>query len=272
MIKIIFHISCIGFLALFCTCSALKNTESDVAGVADTAGSKLVSGALGSLTADSARIKLENFIDSLVASTGTSTNIQLIKIRDSVLDNYINLWIQNVVKNAAQSLDSNILDDKTSARLKQELKVLVSQIGPDLLNDSTLFRISMLRDTLLGEQTNNRIKAILDSAASEIIYKLNSGLTPVIKENTDYIEKYAVWFITLAGIIALVIIWFVWMQKEKYLKMTKLMTYQISELPENPIKESIKDNISKNAQLTGIESDLRDLLDKQGLLHNYKKT
>jgi hypothetical protein len=266
---------CTLFLLIFYSCSALKNAGNNLGNGlinglqsgADSMGSHLVNGATGSLTSDSSRIKLEKFIDSLVTKTGISANTQLVRLRDSVLNDYINIWIQNVVKNAAQSINNNILDDKTTARLQKELKILVSQIGPGLLNDSTLYRISMLRDSLLGEQTNTRIKAIIDSSAAAIIYKINTGLSPAIKENADFIEKYAAWLIVIVGITALVIIWFVWRQKEKYLRITKMLTYNISGLPETEIKEKIKDSISKNAKLAGIEDELRELLDKQGLLH-----
>ena len=275
MMKKLNHLSFIFLLVLFSSCSALKNAGNDLgSGLingfqsgADSLGSNLVNGATGSLTADSSRIKLEKFINSLVTQTGSSANTQLVRLRDSVLNDYINIWIQNVVKNASQSLNNNILDDKTTARLQRELKILVSQIGPGLLNNSTLYRFSMLRDTLLGAQTNTRIKAIIDSSAAAIIYKINTGLSPAIKENADFIEKYAAWLIVMVGITALVIMWFVWREKEKYLKVTKMLTYNISEVPEPQIKEMIKDSISKNAKLAGIEDELRELLDKQGLLH-----
>jgi len=266
-------------LFLLYSCSALKNAGNDLGSGAinglqsgaDSLGSQLINGITGSLTADSSRIKLQKFIDSIVTQAGSSTNNQLLRIRDSVIDDYINLWVQNVVRSASQSLDSNLLDAKTTARLKRAIKDLVSIIGPDLLNDSTLYRVSMLRDTLLGEQTNNKIKAIIDSAAAAIINKINTGLSPALKENLSFLEKNAAWLIILVGIIALVIIWFVWNQKEKYLKITKLLTYQISEVPDNSTKEKIKNNISQNAKLVGMEDELRGLLDKQGLLHGDKK-
>jgi hypothetical protein len=279
MLKYLITLYSIAIILLFASCSALKDAGSNLGSGAmnglqsgaDSLGSQLITGITGSLTADSTRIKLQKFIDSLITQTGNSTNKQLLKIRDSVLDDYINLWVQNVVKNASQSLNNNILDDKTTTRLKKELKDLVSQIGPNLLNDSTLYRITILRDTLLGIQTNSKIKAIIDSAASALIYKINTGLSPALQQNLDFIQKNATWFIVIVGIIALVIIWFVWKQKEKYLQMTKLLTYQISEAPENSTKENIKDNISKNAKLIGMEDELRELLDKQGLLHLDKK-
>ena len=53
--------------------------------------------------------------------------------------------------------------------------------------------------------------------------------------------------------------------------MTKLLTYQISTVPDKGVKENIKDNVSKNANLIGMEDELRGLLDKQGLLHGDNK-
>jgi hypothetical protein len=100
---------------------------------------------------------------------------------------------------------------------------------------------------------------------------LNTGVNPAIKENLNFLEKNATWLFALIGLITLTIIWFVWMQKEKYLKMTKLLTYQISKLPGENVKEDLKNNISTNAHQIGIEGELRNFLDKEGLLHLDKK-
>lgn len=60
---------------------------------------------------------------------------------------------------------------------------------------------------------------------------------------------------------------YAWYQKQKYLKMTKMLTYQISEVKEPVLKERLKVDISKNAKMLGVEHILRKMLDEQGLLH-----
>ena len=97
--------------------------------------------------------------------------------------------------------------------------------------------------------------------------RFDSELKPKLDENLNFIQKNATLLIILLGAVTLVIIWFVWRQKEKYLKLTKMLTFQISEVSDKNMKEVLKTNISKNAKTIGIEDDLRMLLDKHGLLH-----
>jgi len=151
--------------------------------------------------------------------------------------------------------------------IEDPISELASGIGSSILNDTTLMRIAALRDTVLGDKTNKLIAAIIDSALTTLSSRLKSDISPQLRENLSFLEKNATWILILIGLIAIGIIWFVWHQKEKYLKMTKLLTYQIAEVPEVQTKEELKNNISKNAKTIGVEDQLRKLLDDQGLLH-----
>ena len=170
-----------------------------------------------------------------------------------------------------QSFNKNLLDDETVARLQKQLNKLTSGLGTSILNDSTLMRIGAARDSLLGEKSNKLISAIIDSALTKLSSRLESDINPQLRENLSFLEKNATWILILIGAITIGIIAFVWSQKQKYLKMTKMLTYQISEVSEKNIKENLKDNISKNAKTIGVEDELRKLLDNEGLLHLDKK-
>ncbi len=132
-------------------------------------------------------------------------------------------------------------------------------------------RIAAARDSLLGEKSNQLLSSITDSALTRLSSRLKSDITPQLRENLSFVEKNATWILILIGAIAFGITAFIWGQKQKYLKMTKLLTYQISEVPEKNIKENLKESISKNAKTIGVEDELRKLLDKEGLLHLDKK-
>ena len=54
--------------------------------------------------------------------------------------------------------------------------------------------------------------------------------------------------------------------------MTKLLTYQISEIPEMNSKEVIKENISRNAKTIGLEDELRKLQFQQQAQQGYIQT
>ncbi len=236
----------------------------------DTIGYNLIQGVKRSLTDP----EFQKELDSLITALGSSTNAQLKRIIDSLLS--------EDTKNKIGLMRDELIGDKTSAKLVQLRNVIldkylqnylsetVSGLGTDLLNDSTLFRIGAVRDTLLGSRSNELIKSIVDSMMVTLAGRLNTDINPLLKQNLSFIEKNATWLLILIGAIALGIAAFIWHQKQKYLKMTKLLTFQISDL--DPVtREKIKDKVSQNAKTIGIEAELRNFLYEEGLLHLDKK-
>lgn len=253
----------------------------------DSIGDELVTGMVNGLTSQESKRKLNEFIDSLLIATGTETNIQVKGIRDSLLNEYVNKWIQSVLEDAIGestreklgAIRDELLGDKTLTdvknlknsifdyELKQYILNLVSQLGPNALNDSTLHLIGIARDTLLGPATNSYVKAIIDTSMRSLAIHLEKEINPLLKGNLSFVQKNASWLIILIGLVFAGVAGFIWKQKEKYFKMTKMLTYQISEIPDQKVKETLKEDISKNAKTIGIEGDLREVLDKDGLLH-----
>lgn len=236
----------------------------------DTIGYNLIEGMKRSLT-DPA---FQQELDSMISLLGSSTNAQLKGIIDSLLSEDTKFKIEG--------LRDELIGDETSARLVQirnaildkylqnYLTETVSGLGADFLNDSTLLRIGAVRDTILGTRSNELIKSIVDSMMVTLAGRLNTDINPLLKENLSFIEKNASWLMILMGGIAIAIAAFIWHQKQKYLKMTKMLTFQISDL-DPIIREKIKDKVSQNAKQIGIEADLRNFLDDEGLLHLDKK-
>jgi hypothetical protein len=233
----------------------------------DTIGYNLIGGMKRSLTDSIFQQKLDSMIDRL----GTTTNSQITNMLDSLLGNN--------TKGKIGSLRDELIGDTTVKRLvylrnslldnylKNYLNETAARLGPQFLNDSTIKRLAGIRDTLLGKRSNDLISAIVDSMMLTFAGRFKTNINPLLKENLSFIEKNASWLLILIGGIALAITAFIWSQKQKYLKMTKLLTYQISEIKEENSKEIIKENISRNAKTIGLEDELRKLLDQQGLLH-----
>ncbi len=264
------------FFLIINGCSGLKNSAGSISEElvkpikenADTVGYRLVQGMRESLTGPEAKEQLNKLLDSLITNIGNNTNIQLTGIRDSVFNNYLVNWLQNGLLGPKTSeqlvrLRNSFFD----SYLQEYITKITTRIGPDILNDSTLSKLGAARDTLIGEKTNRMIKAIVDSAMYSIINRINKDINPAIKENLDFLQKNAVWLIILIGIIAIIIILLVWNKKESYLKLTKMLAFQISEVTDKNLKETLKTSISRNAKTIGIEDELRKLLEKSGLLH-----
>jgi hypothetical protein len=234
---------------------------------ADTIGYNLVSGMQSSLTDSVFQQKL----DSMISQLGSTANLQIRNILDSL--------IGNKTKEQLGSLRDELIGDTTVKRLvylrnsllddylKNYLLKTTAQIGPQFLNDSTVKKLAVIRDTLLGKRSNALIKSIVDSMMVTFAGRFKTNINPLLKENLSFVEKNASWLLILIGAIALAISAFIWGQKQKYLKMTKLLTYQISEIQGMNAKEIVKESISRNAKTIGVEDELRKLLDQQGLLH-----
>lgn len=168
--------------------------------------------------------------DSLL---GDATRENLVKIKKSVLDTNLQNYISEILKKFDAS---------------------AGEAGAGV------------RDSLLGAKSNSLIKAIIDTAMNDLQSRLKNEVYPDMRANLSFVEANASWLIVLIGIIALAIVWLVWRSLGKYLRMAKMLTYHISELPDPASKEALKTNISRNAKMIGIEGELRELLTKQGLL------
>ena len=248
-INIILLLAVIIPILFYSGCFSFKNIGSDLGeglmgelkNNADTIGSEFLRGMVQGLTSDSSKQRLSGFIDSLITKLGYTTNKQLVGIRDSLLNDYVNRWVQGVIEDAVGNttrkklgaLRDELLGDKTIVRLlnirnsffnyylQQYLSEIEKNIGPNLFNDSTMQRIGSVRDTLIGSKSNALIKSIVDSAMVTIASRFNNDINPNLKGDLSFLQKNASWLFSLIGFIVLIIIWFVWRQKEKYLKMSK---------------------------------------------------
>ena len=221
---------------------------------------KLVTGAREGLTNSETKIAL----DSLIKNLGDSTSIHLAQLRDSL----IGFETQNRIEALRESLvgqktKEDLLAIKNSL-LDQDLQVYVANLLHKL-DDSTRVAAAGLRDSLIGGRTNNLIKAIIDTAMNDLQSRLKNEVYPEMRGNFGFVTANATLLIVVIGFIALVICWFVWKQKEKYAKISKLLTVEISRLPNEDYRQALKQSISNNAKTIGIEDDLRQLLQKQGI-------
>jgi hypothetical protein len=221
---------------------------------------KLVVGAREGLTNTESRLAL----DSLIRNLGDSTSAQLAQLRDSL--------IGFETQNRIEALRESLLGQKTkedllaikNSLLDQELQIYLANLLHEL-NDSTKVAAAGLRDSLLGGRTNNFIKAIIDTAMNDLQSRLKNEVYPEMRGNLGFVTANATLLLVVIGFIALVICWYIWRQKEKYVKISKLLTVEISRLPDATNRQALKKNISENAKTIGIEDDLRELLQKQGI-------
>ena len=220
------------------------------------------------------RVESEQKIDSLIQNVGETTNSQLKGLRDTLIgiitQERLGLLREELIGTKTKEDLLDIRNSLLDKYLQEYLQKTVKQIGPNLLNDSTKMKLAELRDIVLGSTSNMLVKAIIDTAMNDLQARLKNEVYPDMRGNISFVERNATWLIILVGIVAIGVAGFIWREKEKYLRMAKVITYQISEFKDVATQEALKESVSRNAKLIGIEGDLRELLDKQGLLHMKK--
>ncbi len=189
-------------------------------------------------------------------ATGEKLKGNLTSLRNELLGTTTNDRIRLLVETAVASA----LNDGTNKR--------IGLLRDELLGDATNLRLMRIRDSLLGEKTAVALRAVLDSSLGKASTFLQTDLRKGIDSNASIIEKYAVRWLLLLGAIAAIIIWLVWRNKQKYAKMVTVLTSQINAIPDQQAYDELTARIKEKAIDTGIEPNLRKVLQENGLMGN----
>jgi len=271
---------------LFCNCNGFKKIGSNLAdGVSSKTpeiGKKLVFGLDSGLTESAIRADLYKTIDSAITIAGTSANKNLKQILDSLLTKRWSALVKQLVEDASgQQTRQNIAklrEELIGEKSKEELKSLIAAI----LNDENSGKLVTLKDKLLGDETKTQVGGIVDTAMDHLTRRFQSGITDAtlrklayfldhdlhnsLDSNLSVLQKYATWFLVGIAAVAAFIITLVWLNRQKYLKLSTLLASHVNAIPDRQIYEQVTARIKENAVTTGVEPVLRDILDKNHLL------
>ena len=149
--------------------------------------------------------------------------------------------------------------------LDRETRQRILRLRDELLGASTAAQLSLLRAELLGPATNTAIKAIIDSAMVTIAYRMRHDLKEAIGENASFLQKYAGRLLILLGLIAALIVWLVWQNRKKYVRLVQLLTAQIHDIDHEKTYNELTLRIQKRAVESGVEPTLKQVLKQNGL-------
>jgi hypothetical protein len=273
-----------GLMILLISGCSLKNLGASagegLASKSDTIGSDVVHGALMELTDPKNQLRLRNMVDSLVASMGDTLIGKTTGMRDSLLNQKTLIWADSLVEAlTGRKLKLNIeqiqfaLVGKTRTDLL-EIRKSFDELLNQILSSDTRGKLVSLRNALLGDSTNRAITRITDSFVSHLVdsamVKLSrryaTDVNPLFKQDVDFITKNAKMLLLTMGSVALAIISLVWWSRRKFLRLTTLLTKHINAIPDQHIYDNVTRNIKNDAMTAGLETQLRDLLEKNGLL------
>ena len=213
---------------------------------------------------------------ALEKDLGTELTATATGLRDSLLGSHTRQWILNLERDIASDLVAsvagmrdNLLGEETVSRLERlrtrllgtETAILIAALRDSALGPGMREHIALLRDELLGPETRSRVDSMVQS--------LTDHLQRVTQEEESFLKKHITEILwTVGGIIALLLVLgALLMRREKqYKEMLKMLTFQINEIDDAGAYDRLTAQIQKDAQRTGLEKRLRELLTDQGLL------
>jgi hypothetical protein len=268
---------------LFSSCSLEKMGSSAGKGLAsetDSIGNGLVRGAITQLTDPQTQKKLRQFVDSIIASATDTLTYKTMAMRDSLINRKIIIWADSLVEAlTGNQLKLNMekiqlaLIGKTKSDVL-ELKKAFNDLLQQILSQDTKGKLGMFRDELLGDKTNQAITRIADTLVSHIVdsamvklsNRYRTDINPLLEGDISFVNKNAKSLLVTIGAIACAIILLVWRSRVKYLRLTTLLTKHINGIPDQGVYDQVTTQIKDDALTAGLESQLRDLLQKNGLL------
>ncbi len=211
------------------------------------------------------RDSLSVLVRALLADAGEAGNEEIGRIIDS-------LFMQ-LDSEAASRLAGRLREELIGAETSAALQRLLQESIANAVTDSSA---ALIRNRLLGPQTNEAIRAIVDSAMTTIATRMNEDINPALQADISFIQKNARELLITIGLAALGIIAFAWYQRRKYLRISSLLSTQIFQMPNQQSYDELTLRIREKAAVSGLEPGLRKILADNGLLgreawENYLK-
>ncbi|HEV7330878.1 MAG TPA: hypothetical protein VGN63_07565 [Flavisolibacter sp.] len=259
----------------------------------ETIAKNLLSGVNKGLSDPAFQSTLNKLVDSVISTAGNSANQSVKLVLDSLLSDRIIAYTARLVEEATgQKLKGNIaaitqdlqlsvgnlLGPGTRERvrllaatamneiLSDNLQQAVASIRESITGEPLRNNMAALRDSLLSDRTNAAVRAIVDTAMVTIAYRLKNDVNPSLQDNLSFIQRNATTLLIVLGAIALVIVIVIWRLKQKYAKMTTVLTSQIYAIPDQHAYDELTSRIKEKATISGVEPSLRKMLSENGLL------
>ena len=242
---------------------------------------------MNELTSPVVRKKVSLFLDSILTNLTDSLTVRTGTMEDRLLNHKVQLWADSLVETLTGShlkmnMDSvqSVLVGKTKRDVLQ-MRDGFSRLLAEVLSNNTKNKLGLMRDELLGPKTTTALARIIDTAVTHIVdsamlrisNRLRTDINPQLTQDISFVHRNATWLLITLGVIAAVIIFFIWQNRKKYLRMVAIIAKQIHDIPDQQIYDQVTAKIKQDSVATGLEPDLRHLLEKNGLIGDtsYKK-
>jgi hypothetical protein len=267
---------------LFTSCNILKNevdkidftkpinkAEPALSDLASKAGENFVLGATKALP--QAASGLKGFADTLnpdikklihaIAIAGDTTNIQLTKLGDNLH------WQIGRLKGDLKFTDELVAKImRTLDKNSQRLLTNMLQNALDSMNSpASKAKLDSIIGNILSEKTSMRTQQLVNNTLQPTIDTLTSRIDKIVHKDIPFVQRQASMIIGGITLAALLIIGFVWYQRRKYLRLIKVLTYQIDQIGDQSSYDNLTKHISSQTKKEDLEPLLKNILSEQGI-------
>ena len=203
----------------------------------------------------------------LIDSVGHVSNAQVALVMQTVIDRIDH--IKGQVKD--EQLKRFFIDaiSETMHQVDRQgqtiLANMLMNVLDELNSDRARLKLAAIRDSLLNDATNTRIQRTVLTAVQPTLDTLTSRIDRIVNHNLPVVQRYAYEWLIGVGLVAAGLIGWVWFQRRRYLRLVKLLTYQIDKIPDRQTYDELVSRIRNSAQSASLEPALRDVLQEQGL-------
>ncbi|MCH8902841.1 MAG: hypothetical protein IIA45_02880 [Bacteroidetes bacterium] len=237
-------------------------------------GKNTMEGVVDGLTSDTSLVRIDSALAEILAQLKVSINEMLRESIDSALSPHTEMLLMQRIEGLSETLKiklGEILDDP----VRSKVKLLVADIMNELLGDSTLNKLTAMRDTLLGPQLQVLIDSIISSAITELALnyetKLKSQIEGTLSVAGQTVDKTVKNFKSLAwvlGGIALVLLivgGYIYLRGRRHKATLKILTSEIDNIKEQKVYDKLIGAITMHAKNSGLHPHLQGVLTEQKL-------
>ena len=248
-------------------------------------GKNMTSGALAGIVSDSSKIQIEEALAKILHQFKDSINVIIVESRDSILNGYTEVWMQQRVEDLGESLKvklGEILDDPVGTKTN----LIVTSLISNFTSEETIMKLRNMRDKLLGIEmqrlTDSITKSAVRSAMEEFEVNYDSKFKIKIQETlADFDQltnktiinlkstisslKSFAWILGFITLILLIIAGYIYLRGKRHEKILGIITQKVDKIPNQPVYDQLVAGIKKEVSEKGLEPQLQSILKKQGL-------
>lgn len=159
--------------------------------------------------------------------------------------------------------------ESMTGTLKKQTRSMLSDMIQEALTGMTTEdsreKITLILDQWLGKTTQDKAQALVHAALQPTLDSLLGRIDKIVHKDVPFVQRQANKLLWTLGILAAAIIGFVWYQRRKYARLVSLLAYQIDKIPTQGSYDELTKRIRDEAQKSGLEPLLREVLKEQGL-------